>query len=370
MKRFLKWTGIAVLSIVVLGAGTLAVAYWRSDNDCAARAATSPANPMKGVVRCEYGSPDVLRVENLEKPVPKPNQVLVRVRAASVNPLDYHYMRGTPMVMRMETGLRKPKDIRLGVDFAGVVEAVGADVKDFKPGDAVMGGGWGSLAEYVVTSEKSVVAKPENISFEEAAGVRVAALTALQALRDKGNVQPGQRVLINGASGGVGTFAVQIGKALGAHVTAVCSTRNVDLVRSLGADEVIDYTKHDYTRGNRPYDVIVDNVGNHPLTAHKRILAPKGIYVMVSGPKGRWIAPMDRFVQARFVSRAEGQQFVGMMAQTRRADLEMLRELLATGKIRTVVDRRYPLNEAPEAVRYLETGRARGKVIVTVGDAS
>ena len=370
MKRFLKWTVIAIASIVVLGAGTLAFAYWRSDNDCAARAATPPRNPMKAVVHCDYGSPDVLRLENIEKPVPGPNQVLVKVRAASVNPLDAHYMKGTPMVMRFETGLRKPKNTRLGVDFAGVVEAVGADVTQFKPGDAVMGGGWGSLAEYAVTSERSVIAKPENISFEEAAGVRVAALTALQALRDKGKVRAGQRVLINGASGGVGTFAVQIGKVLGAHVTGVCSTRNVELVRSLGADEVIDYTKDDYTKSAQVYDVIVDNVGNHPLTAHKGVLTPNGIYVMVSGPKGKWISPIDRFAQARFVSRKEGQQFVGFISQGRKEDMDLLADLLRTGKIKTVIDRTYPFADAPEAMRYLETGRARGKVIVTVGDQS
>jgi NADPH:quinone reductase-like Zn-dependent oxidoreductase len=285
-----------------------------------------------------------------------------------VNPLDHHYMRGTPYVMRFDTGLRKPKDTQLGVDFAGTVEAVGTRVTEFKVGEAVFGGGWGSLAEYVVTSERSVVAKPENITFEQAAGVRVAGLTALQAVRDKGRVRPGQKVLINGASGGVGTFAVQIAKTLGAHVTGVCSGRNVALVRSLGADEVIDYTKQDYTKGASRYDVIIDNVGNHSLSAHKRVLVTNGIYVMVSGPKGRWFRPLDRFLMAPVISRFSSQKFVPFMAQGRKEDMAFLHDLMQQGKVTPVIDRRYRLSEAAEAMRYLETGRARGKVIIAIGE--
>ncbi|HVS32635.1 MAG TPA: NAD(P)-dependent alcohol dehydrogenase [Thermoanaerobaculia bacterium] len=323
---------------------------------------------MKAIVYCDYGSPDVLRLQDIEKPAPADDQVLVRVRAASANPLDWHYMRGEPYVMRMETGLRKPEITRLGVDFAGTVEAVGRDVTQFKPGDEVFGGRTGAFAEYVTVREQGVVTKPSNMTFEQAAGVPIAATTALQALRDKGKVQPGQRVLINGASGGVGTFAVQIAKSFGAHVTGVCSTRNVELVRSLGADAVFDYTQQNFTQSGQRFDVIVDMVGNHSMSAYRRVLNPNGIYVMVGGPKGRWIAPMDRLARMAVVSPFVKQEFGMLMAQLRNADLIVLRDLMQTGKVTPVVDRRYRLSEVPEAIRYLETGRARGKVVIVVAE--
>lgn len=368
LKRVLRWSVVAISLALVLSVLALLIAYWRSDNDCDERATAVPAHPMKAIVYCDYGPPDVVKLENIEKPTPGDDQVLVRVRAASVNPLDWHYMRGTPYVMRIGTGLRKPKITRLGVDFAGTVEAVGRNVTQFKPGDEVFGGRTGAFAEYVTARAQGLVMKPENITFEQAASVPIAAITALQAVRDKGKVQPGQKVLINGASGGVGTFAVQIAKSFGAHVTGVCSTRNVEMVRSLGADEVIDYTRQNYTRSGQRYDVIVDMVGNHSLSAHRRLLNPKGIYVIVGGPKGRWIAPMDRVVKASALSAFGSQEFVMLLAKLNRDDLTILRDLMQTGKVTPVIDRRYSLSEVPEAIRYLETGRARGKVVISVGD--
>jgi NADPH:quinone reductase-like Zn-dependent oxidoreductase len=284
IKRLLKWSAFAIVLGLV---GWFQFAYWTSTNDCG-RLATTEGETMKAVVYCDYGGPDVLKLENIAKPVPNDDQVLIKVRAASVNPYDWHFMRGEPFIMRLGNGLRKPKTTRIGVDFSGVVEAVGKNVRQFKPGDEVFGGRTGSFAEYVLMLEKNLILKPENLSFEQAGAVQIAGLTALQGLRDAGKLQAGQNVLINGASGGVGTFAVQIGKALGAQVTGVCSTRNVDLVRSLGADHVIDYTKDDFTKGAERYDLILDMVGNKGLLACRRALKPDGKYIMIGGPKGRW----------------------------------------------------------------------------------
>src|SRR5207253_66870 len=259
LKRILKWTSVAILLALFVGIFALFIAYWRSTNDCGRTAA--PKNPMKAIVYCDYGLAN-LKLEEVEKPVPNDDQILVRVRAASVNPYDWHFIEGTPKIMRaMGVVLRKPKDTRVGVDFAGTVEAIGKNVTQFKPGDEVFGGKGGAFADYVCPrADRAVTLKPATITFEQAASVNIAGITALQALRDKGKVQPGQKVLINGASGGVGTFAVQIAKSFGAEVTGVCSTRNVDMVRSLGADHVIDYTKEDFTKGAEHYDVILDNV--------------------------------------------------------------------------------------------------------------
>src|SRR5437588_103490 len=280
MKRIFKWLFRIVLILLIVAFLFVFIAYWRSTNDCN-RLGTATQNPMKAIVYCDYGLGNV-RLDQIEKPVPKDDEVLVRVRAASVNPYDWHFVEGTPYVMRaMGVGLRKPKDIRLGVDFAGTVEAVGKNVTQFKPGDEVFGGRGGAFAEYVCRRATGAIAlKPASLTFEQAASVNIAGITALQAVRDKGKVQPGQKVLINGASGGVGTFAVQIAKSFGADVTGVCSTRNVDLVRSLGADHIIDYTKEDFTKGDQRYDVIVDNVGNHSFSERRRILGPNGICVM------------------------------------------------------------------------------------------
>src|SRR5437868_1906230 len=276
LQSILKWSSLVILLAFFVGIIALFVAYWRSTNDCDRKTA-SPSNPMKAIVYCDYGLAN-LKLEDVERPVPNDDQILVKVRAASVNPYDWHFVEGTPKIMRMMgVGLRKPKDTRLGVDFAGTVEAVGKNVTQFKPGDDVFGGKGGAFAEYVCRrAEGAVALKPANITFEQAASINIAGITALQGLRDKGKVQPGQKVLINGASGGVGTFAVQIAKSFGADVTGVCSTRNLDMVRSLGADHVIDYTKEDFAKGDQRYDVILDNVPNHSLSECRSVLNPQG----------------------------------------------------------------------------------------------
>jgi NADPH:quinone reductase-like Zn-dependent oxidoreductase len=326
---------------------------------------------MKAVVYTEFGPPDVLQIKEIETPVPKDNEVLVKVRAASVNPYDWHMIRGTPFLMRaMMAGLRKPKDPRVGIDCAGTIQAVGKDVTQFKPGDDVFGGKSGALAEYLcVPADGGLALKPANVTFEQAAGVQVAGCTALQALRDSGKVQPGQRVLINGASGGVGTFAVQLARTMRAHVTGVCSTRNVELVRSLGADQVIDYTKGDFTKSSERYDMILDNVGTQPLSGFRQILKPKGIYVMIGagGPNdGGLIGPMGRLIQAMLMSPLISQKMGMMMAKVSQDDLKALAELMQSRRVTPVIDRTYPLTEIREAIRYLETGRARGKIIITI----
>jgi NADPH:quinone reductase-like Zn-dependent oxidoreductase len=367
MKRRYKVLGalLALLASAVL-ALALALSY---ESPCGSPGAIQAGQGlMKAIVYRCYGSAEVLKLEDIPKPVPADDELLVKVHAASVNPLDWHYMRGEPYIMRMSAGFGRPKETRFGVDFAGTVEAVGAKVQKFKPGDEVFGGRTGAFGQYVVIREsRSLVLKPANISFGEAAAVPIAAITALQALRDKGGVKPGTRVLINGASGGVGTFAVQIAKSLGAEVTGVCSTRNVELVRALGADHVIDYTKEDFTQGDRRYDVIIDNVGNHPLRAHRRVLEPNGIFVIVGGSsKDPWLGPMVRPIGAAVMSPFVSQQFSMLMAELNPQDLGVLRDLLAAGKLRSVIDRRYALAETPAAVAYVEEGHARGKVVIDV----
>jgi NADPH:quinone reductase-like Zn-dependent oxidoreductase len=322
---------------------------------------------MKAIVYYNYGSPDVLKCEEIEKPAAGDNEVSIKVRAASVNPLDWHFMRGAPYVVRIMTGLLKPKVTRLGVDVAGQVEAVGRNVTQFKPGDEVFGACRGAFAEYACTAESAVVMKPDNVTFEQAGSVHVAALTALQGLRDKGRIQPGQKVLINGAAGGVGTFAVQIAKSFGAEVTGVCSTRNVDMVRSIGADRVIDYTQEDFTKTGQHYDIFFDCFANHSLSACRRVLNPKGIYIAVGGPSGSTIGILAGWITALVWSWFVSQKFVTFMARSNKEDLTILRELMATGKVTPVIDRRYKLSEVPEAIRYLEEGHARGKVVITLG---
>ena len=371
IKRILKWSTCAILVVLILAFLVGFVAYWRSTNECDRNTGT-PANPMKAIVHCEYGTPDVLKLEDVEKPVPNDNQLLVRVRAASVNPLDLT-IRG-PWLIRPILGMRKPKDTRLGVDYAGIVEAVGKNPAaggQFKPGDEVFGGKNGAIAEYVcVLADRSVVLKPANMTFEQAAAVPVAAITALQGLRDKGKIQPGQKVLINGASGGVGTFAVQIAKSFGTEVTGVCSTRNLDMVRSIGADHVIDYTKEDFTKTDQRYDLIFDLVGNHSFSERRRILNPNGICVMAGIGGAGWhdgigmrlLGELNAYVASRFVH----EKFITYIARLNKADLIILGDLMQTGKVTPVIDRRYKLSEVPAALRYLEEGHARGKVVITV----
>jgi len=321
---------------------------------------------MKAAVYTRYGPPDVVQVTDVEKPVPKDNEVLIKVRAASLNPLDWHFMRGTPYAVRIIAGLRKPKFPGLGVDVAGQVEALGAKVSHFKVGDEVFGSCKGAFAEYVCASESVLVTKPANVTFEQAASVPVTAYTALQGLRDKGRIQAGQKVLVNGAAGGVGTFAVQIAKSFGAEVTGVCSTRNLDMVRSIGADRVIDYTQEDFTKSAQRYDIFFDCVGNHSLSATMRVLCPKGIYVGAGGTTDNWmIAPLARAISSLVLSLFGNQKFLMILAKPSKQDLTWMREQMESGKITPVIDRLYSLNEVPEAIRYLETGHARGKLIVT-----
>lgn len=321
---------------------------------------------MKAIIYHTFGSPDVLRYEEVEKPAAGDDEVLIKVRAASVNPVDWHLMRGTPYVGRMMFGLRTPRVHRLGVDVSGEIEAVGRKVTQFKPGDAVFGACRGAFAEYACTAQSAVAMKPGNVTFAQAAAANVAALTALQALRDRGHVQPGQKVLVNGAAGGVGTFAVQIAKSFGAEVAGVCSTNNVAMVRSIGADRVIDYTQEDFTRSGQRYDVILDTVGNHSFSARRRALNPKGICVMVGGPAGRWIAPLPGVIKTLLLSRFVRQSFVMYLAKSSHGDLTLMGKLMAAGKVTSVIDRQYELHEVPQAVRYLEEGHARGKVVVDV----
>src|SRR6266700_2075339 len=321
---------------------------------------------MKAIVYRNYGSPDILRLEEIEKPTAGDDEVLIKVRAAAVNPLDLLF-RGTSYMVRMITGLRKPKDTRLGVNVAGQVEAVGRNVTQFKLGDAVFGTCKGALAKYVCTSESALVMKPDNVTFEQAASVPVAALTALQSLRDKGQIHREQKVLVNGAAGGVGTFAVQIAKWFGADVTGVCSTRNVEMVRSIGADHVVDYTQEDFTKSGQHYDVIFDLVSNHTFSARRRALNPRGIYIAAgvlarSSMMSLLAGLMTDFVLSRFVS----QEFVVLSAKVNREDVFVLGELMEAGKVIPVIDRCYSLSEASEAIRYLEQGHARGKVIITI----
>ena len=320
---------------------------------------------MKAIVCSSYGRPDVLELADVEKPALADDLVLVKVRAASVNPADWYGVAG-PLIVRPSTGWFKPRSDRTGVDFAGTVEAVGKDVTHVGPGDDVFGARSGALAEYVTVRE-AVVAKPANITFEEAAAVPVAAITALQGLRDKGQLQAGQRVLINGASGGVGTFAVQIAKALGAEVTAVCSTRNVELARSLGADHVVDYTREDFTRSDRRYDLLLDVAGSRSWSQLRRVLTPAATVVIVGAQKRRVFGPIGHIVRLRVSSLLRGsQKAVFFIAKTNRADMEIMRELLETGKVTPVVDRKYELADTADAFRYLGEGHARGKIVVTV----
>jgi NADPH:quinone reductase-like Zn-dependent oxidoreductase len=365
LRRLLKWSATVILLALLIWVFT---AYWMSTNECF-RNASAPANPMKAIVHCEYGSPDVLELKDVETPVPNDNQLLVRVRAVAVNPLDLTITG--PLALRPMSGLRKPKETRVGVDYSGTVEAVGKIVTNFKPGNEVFGGKTGSFAEHIcVLANRAVVAKPSNVTFEQAAAVPVAAITALQGLRDKGHIQPGQKVLVNGASGGVGTFAVQIAKSFGAEVTAVCSTRNVDLVRSIGADHLIDYTKEDFTNGTEHYDLIFDLVCNHSFAERRRVLTPQGICVMAGiggagwhdGILGKIVGELYAIARSRFI----GQKFVAYIASFNQKDMMTLAELLQSGKIKPVIDRTYKLSEVSRALLYLQEGYARGKVVLSV----
>ena len=364
IKRAFKWT---TLLILVALAAWLFIAYWMSTNDCN-RNAAAPTNPMKAIRYCEYGSPDVLKLEDVEKPMPKDDELLVRVRAASLNFIDAGLVRG-PWVLRLLAGLRKPEFTGFGQDFAGVVEAVGKNVTEFKPGDEVFGGKRGSIAQYVCVRKDRVALKPANVTFEQAGAVKHAGLTALQGLRT-GKIHRGQKVLINGASGGVGTFALQIAKAFDTEVTAVCSTRNVEMARTLGADHIIDYTKEDFTKREERYDLLFDNVNNHSMTERRRILNRTGICVLAgigsAGPTQEQLGRIVRGLGAGLWSRFTDHKFAQYTTRMDQADLKFLSDLMAQGKVKPFVEKTYPITETAEALRYFEQGHARGKIVITV----
>jgi NADPH:quinone reductase-like Zn-dependent oxidoreductase len=322
---------------------------------------------MKAIVYTKYGPPEVLQLKEVEEPAPKDDEVLIKVHAASVNAADWHVLRAKPFIARFFTGLLKPRFPILGADVAGRVEAIGGSVKKFQPGDEVFGdifeSGFGAFAEYACAHENALVPKPNNLSFEEAAAVPLAALTALHGLRDKGRIQPGQKVLINGASGGVGTYAVQIAKYFGAEVTAVCSSRNLEMARSLGADHVIDYAQEDFTKGSMRYDLIFAANGYHPISAYKRALKPRGIYVMAGGTTAQMFQAM---LLGPWISMIGSKKMGAVSSKPNQNDLTLLKELIESGKLKPVIDRRYPLREVPDAIRYLEEGHARGKVVINV----
>src|SRR5947199_8994222 len=365
LKRILKWSGGLILFALVLW---LFIAYWTSTNECD-RNATAPTNPMKAIRYCEYGSPDdVLQLEEVERPVPNDNQILVRVRAVSLRFFDGGMLQGG--VGRLIFGLRKPRNTCPGSDFSGTVEAVGRNVTEFKPGEEVFGVRAGALAQYIcVRRNGAMVSKPNNLSFEQAASVPTA-LVALQGLRDTGHVKAGQKVLINGASGGVGTFAVQIAKAFGAEVTGVCSTGNVDLVKSLGADHVIDYTKEDYTKGDQRYDVIYDLVNNHSFAERRRVLKQGGICVLAgvggSGMRKETFFNLASSLTAALRSKFSKEKFVMFGVDINQKDLGVLRDLTESGKIAPALTKTYPLTETAAAYNYLETGHASGKIAITI----
>lgn len=349
---------------MVLAAGAFAVAWFRSSNECDVPGSREVAGGVRAWTTCDYGGPEVLSLGRVAQPTAGDSDVVVRVEAVSVNPADWHFMRGTPMLARLSMGVRKPATMLTGTDFAGVVESVGSRVTRVQPGDSVWGAAPASFAERIAVRESRVVKLPPGVTLDEAAGVPIAAITALQGVRDKGGVRPGHTVLVNGASGGVGTYAVQIARALGAEVTGVASGRNAELVRSLGAAHTIDYTREDFTRGSKRYDVIVDMVGNHSFGDLTRVLAPGGTYVMVGGPAGRWLDPLPRLAAMMVAGWFAEPQLRFFVSSFNQPDLDTLGAMMGSGRLRTVIDRRYPFEELPKAMEYLEGGRARGKVIV------
>ncbi|HNP62282.1 MAG TPA: NAD(P)-dependent alcohol dehydrogenase [Woeseiaceae bacterium] len=355
---------LAVLTVAILA---LAITIGYTSDCTTPPGVASDTQTMKAVVYHCYGGPEVLEYLDVAMPAAGPTDVVVRIKAAAANPLDYHYMRGSPYLMRLASGIGRPDDPRMGVDFAGVVVEVGDKVRRFAEGDRVFGGRSGAFAEFVVIPEDSAIAHmPDIVSFEEAAAIPIAAVTALQALRDDGRLQPGEKVLINGASGGVGTYAVQIAKALGAEVHGVCSTPNVEMVLGLGADHVFDYKKENYTESDNQYDLIVDMVGSQSLSANRRVLKPDGRMVLVGGPKGNWLAPLWPPLKAAVLSPFIDQEIGMMLAILKADDLEYLAGLMADGRLTSQIDARFPLHETAEALEYLETQRARGKVIISM----
>ena len=357
--------GSALLLVVVTAVVAVLISHTSACPPGTVEAGTGSSAQMQAIRYHCYGGPEVLQLETVERPAVADDEILVKVHAAGVNPLDWHYMRGSPYIMRALAGLGSPNDPGFGVDFAGTVVAVGASVDKFLPGNRVFGGANGAFAEYVVKKQDGGVAKmDDNVSFEQAAAMPIAAVSALQALRDAGQLQAGQSVLINGASGGVGTYAVQIAKAMGATVTGVCSTRNVAMVKSIGADHVVDYKKEDFVDSGVRYDLIIDNVGNWSISELRRAMTDKGRLVMVGGPSGDWLGPFKNSFGAMLHRPFTEQQLLGFLAEITQPDLQYLAGLMASGKVRSVIDRRYQLKEVADAIAYSESGRARGKIII------
>jgi NADPH:quinone reductase-like Zn-dependent oxidoreductase len=322
---------------------------------------------MKAISYFCYGSPDILVFGDIAKPVAADDEVLIKIHTAAINPLDWHYMRGSPSLMRLMSGIGKPTHTRLGVDFAGTIEAVGKNVSKYKPGDQVFGGKNGAYAQYIAMGEDRALAlKPANVTFEQAAAMPIAAITALQALRDEGKLQAGQSVLINGASGGVGTYAVQLAKIMGGEVTGVCSARNESMVRALGADYVIDYTRENFTESDKRYDLIIDMVGNHGLLTYRQTLKPGGRLIMIGGPSEGFFTPVISPLKSLLISPFVSQEFVPFIAQLNKDDLAILAEYMRTGQLTSVIDKSYPLADAAAAVRYSEDGHARGKILLSM----
>jgi NADPH:quinone reductase-like Zn-dependent oxidoreductase len=370
--RLVKRILLGAAALLVVGITSLAVLLSYEAPCGEPESVTQEASSVRAIVHRCYGSAEVLKVERVPKPVATEGRLLIKVVAASVNPVDWHSMTGKPYVMRLSSGFGTPKSIQRGVDFAGVVEALGPNVSEFKVGDEVFGAHGGAFAEYIsVSANGSIALKPQNLSFEQAATLPVAAVTALQGLRDHGKVGPGTKVLINGASGGVGTFAVQIAKALGAEVTGVCSTRNVEMVRAIGADHVIDYTQRNFTEAAERYDVVLDNVGNHGLLEVRQILKPRGRLVIVGGPKADpWLGPVAAPLKAMLLSPFIDEHMAMFIAQVSAEDLNVLAELARSGKIVPTIDRRYALADVADAMRYLATQRARGKVVIEINETA
>ena len=363
--RYKILNGVLILFSIAIAA--LAIKLSHSSACEPAPAVAEGTTTMNAIVQRCYGSPEDLSYEKVAKPVPEKNQVLVRIVAAGVNPLDWHFVRGTPYFLRLMTGLDVPDHPGLGVDYSGIVESVGSDVTRFKPGDEVFGAGDWAYSEFMLASEKgTIVAKPPQVSFEQAAAVPIAAITALQSLRDIGKLEAGQSVLINGASGGVGTYAVQIANSMGAEVTGVYSTRNVDMVESVGADYVLDYKKENYTEKDKQYDLILDMVSNHSLTANRRALKPNGKLVIVGGGKGNWLGPMITPIKAMLMAPFVDQELTMIFAEMDRDDLSVLADMMAAGSLRTIIDSRYALNEVPAAIAKSEEGHARGKIVINI----
>jgi NADPH:quinone reductase-like Zn-dependent oxidoreductase len=362
IKRFLEWSLLLILVALI---AWLVVAYWTSTNDCNARAR---GELMKAIKYCEYGPPDVLKIAEVQKPVPNDNELLVSVRAASLNFIDPPMVHGE-LVGRLIAGLRKPEFTGFGQDFAGVVEAIGKNVTEFKPGDEVFGGKRGSVAQYLCVRKDRIALKPANVTFEQAGAVTRAGLTALQGLRT-GKIRAGEKVLINGASGGVGTFALQIAKAFDTEVTAVCSTRNVEMARTLGADHVIDYTKEDFTKREERYDLLFDNVNNRSFSERRRLLKPGGICVLAgigsAGSHPGQLGRIGRVFGVSLLSRFTDQKFERYITKTDQADLKFLSNLMAEGKVTPFVEKTYSMAETANALRYFEEGHARGKLVITV----